>query len=217
MAGTHSVTRLFLNVRDTLGYTLVFKGSCQTRFHTCFQMVGKHAITHWLSNGLDTFGWTVIFKCPWHTRLHNRFQTRFSSCWYTPGYTHNFKWSRNMRLNIRFQSVRRHGYTLVFKKFGHPVTHSFLNGLVTPGYTLVFKWSAHNRLTTTRFQMVVPHPVFHLFFKLLIHTRLYTQFQMVGKHAVFKWSGHTRLHTRFQIVKPHPVSHSFYNGRDTPD
>ena len=111
------------------------------------------------------------------------FQTRFSSCWYTPGYTHNFKWSGNMRLNIHFQSVRRHGNTLVFKKFGHPVTHSFSNGLVTPGYTLVFKWSAHNRLTT-RFQMVVPHPVSHSFFKLLIHTRLHTQFQMVRTHPV---------------------------------
>ena len=119
------------------------------------------------------------------------FQTRFSSCWYTPGYTHNFKWSGNMRLNIHFQSVRRHGNTLVFKKFGHPVTHSFSNGRDTSGYTLVFE-----RLS---------HPATHSFSNDLV-TSVYT--------LVFKWLCHTQITTCFQMVGKHPVTHSFLNGWD---
>ena len=150
MVVKHSVTYSFLNVRDTSGYTLVFKWSCHIQFHTRFQMVGhirlqtrfqmvgtiqlhtrfqiqmlgKTPVTHW--------GCTLVFKSSSYTRLNSRLQT----VW-TLGYMLVFNCPGNTRLHTLFQIVGT-----------HPLTHFFSNGWDTLSYMLVFKSSGHTRLHT---------------------------------------------------------------------
>ena len=164
----------------------------------------------------------------------------FSNGRATPSLKLFFKLSVDIRLNIRFQSVRTHGYIRVFKWFDHtrlhtrfqmigtqPVKHSFSFSRDTPSYQLFIKLLIHTRLHT-QFQMVGKRG-FTVVVKWSCHTQFHTCFQMVGKHAVthsfsngwdtlgylvvFKCPWHTRLHTRFQMVVPHPVSKSFSNDR----
>ena len=73
MAGTHSVTWSFLNVRDTPGYTLYFKWLGYTRLHIRFQMILPYLVSHLFPNGRETRGYTLVFKWLGHARLHGRF------------------------------------------------------------------------------------------------------------------------------------------------
>ena len=118
MAGTHSVTRSFLNVRDTPVYTLVFKWSCHTQSQTGFQMVGRHPVDHSFLISQDT-----------------RSYTRFQMVWSHP-IKHSFSFSQDTP-----------SYQLVFQIADtHPFTHSISNDRETRGFTLVVKWLGHTRL-----------------------------------------------------------------------
>ena len=129
-----------------------------------------------------------------------------------PSFNLVLKWSVDIRLDIRFQSVgtqsviqsflngrNKSGYTLVFKKPGHPVTHSLSNALGTLGYMLVFEWPCHTQLHTC-FQMVGKHAVTHSF----SNGQATSSFKLV-----LKWSVDIRLNIRFQSVGTNSVTRSF--------
>ena len=171
MIGTHPVAHSFSIGRDTLGYPLVFKlsgncrdiymivfnWSCHTQFHTCFQLVGKHAVIHSLSNGWDTLGYTVVFN--WSMR-HPVTQS-FSNCRATPSFKLVFKWSVDIRLNIRFQSVRTHGYILVFKWFDHTRLHKRFQMIGTHPVKHSFSFSRDTASSRLVFQIVDTNPLTH--------------------------------------------------------
>ena len=163
MVGTHPVKHSFSIGRNIHSYTLVFKRSCHTQFHTRFEMVGTHHAKHSFSNGWDTPGYPLVFKWSRHIWLHTRFRKvgtagytlffirssyfrlvtlLFSKCRHTPSYALVFWWSGPIRLYTRFQMVRTHNIRNSFKMVvTHSAICSFSNGQDTPGYTIVFKSS----------------------------------------------------------------------------
>ena len=147
-------------------------------------MISAHPVKHSFSFSRDTPSYQLVFQMVDLTPV-----TLNLNRWETGGYTLVFKWSVDIQLNIRFQSVRTHGYIiLVFKWFDHTRLHKLFRMIGTHPVKYSFSFSRDTPSYQLVFQIVDTQPVTHSISNGR-ETRSYTLFS--------RRSGHTGLDTHF--------------------